>query len=262
MNILVPVKQVATLASEFTLDGRSAPAAQDLQWQLNEWDVFSLEAARGLVEAAGGGEIVVATVGPARAEEALVAGLARGAGRAVRIWDPLLEHADPLAVAAVLAALTAAVAPAPELILCGAQSSDTASASTGIALAGLLDVPRVAVVTAVERDGGSVIVRRELDGGAQEVLRLELPALLTVQSTAEEPRHPTLRAIKQAREKPLARIGLAELGLDAATVQAAAGSRTLRVMERPRRRGAQMLEGSPSAIATRIAEIVHRELSA
>lgn len=253
MKILVPVKHVARIEGEPSFDGTAAIAPEALEWELNEWDAFSLEAAVNLVEAEGG-EVVVATVGEEDAEESLLACLAKGADRAVRLWDPALADVDALAVAAVLAAL--ARREEPDLILAGVQSSDWAAAATGVALAGLLDLPRVAVVTEVERDGDGLVVQRELDGGAVEVIRVPLPALLTVQTGINEPRYATLRAIKMARGKPLDALGLADVGLAADAVVAATGSRTVRLEAPERGEGAAMLEGPPSEIAARIAEIV------
>jgi electron transfer flavoprotein beta subunit len=211
-----------------------------------------------LAEAVGG-EVVVATVGDEPAEEALRAALAKGADRAVRIWDPVLEQADPLAIAAVLAALAGRVD--PQLVLTGVQSSDAANAATGIALAGLLDWPRVAVVRGIEAEGEVLTVERELEGGAAEILRVRLPALLTVQTGINEPRYATLRAIKQARQKPLDLLGLSDLGLDERDMAEVAGSRTVALSRPQRGQGATLLEGSPDAIAGRIAEIIREQLA-
>jgi electron transfer flavoprotein beta subunit len=260
MKVLVPIKQVPTLGEDFALQDAGAILVQARSWELNEWDAFSLEAALQLSEDGEEGEVLVATVGPAQAEEALLACLASGADRATRVWDPVLEGADPLAVAAVLAGLAATEA--PDLILCGAQSSDAANAATGVALAGLLDLAHVAVVDAIERDGDRLTVQRELEGGVVEVLRLSLPALLTVQTQINEPRRPTLRAIKQARAKPLATLELSALGLDADGVLDAAGSRTVGLAERERGEGASMLDGPPREIAARIVELVNAGIRA
>src|SRR5258708_351684 len=201
MKVLVAVKQVASLNEDFELSDSQTVRADALDLQLNEWDAFALEAAVQLVETSSAGEVLAVTVAGRQAEEALLRCLAAGADRAVRVWDPALESADPLAVAAVLAAFAAREA--PDLILCGAQSSDAANAATGVALAGLLDLAHVAVVTAIPRDGQRLTVQREPEGGRSAVLRLSLPALLTVQTGINAPRQPTLRQRKQARESPL-----------------------------------------------------------
>jgi electron transfer flavoprotein beta subunit len=258
VKILVAVKQVARLAPDFALADRARPDPDALEWQLNECDAFSLQAAIDLIETRGEGEILVASVGDERAEQGLLACLAKGADRAIRVWDPALEGADPLAVASVLAALAAGEA--PDLILCGAQSSDAANAATGVALAGLLDLAHVALVSAIEIRDGRLSVQRELDGGVLELLALSPPALLTVQADVNQPRHATLREIKQAREKPLSTLALAALGLDAADVLAASGSRTVALAEPERGDGARMLEGPASEIAARIAEIVREQV--
>ena len=260
MKIVVPVKEVAVLDEEFELlEDRPGVDPDAIEWDLNEWDNFSVEEALQLREDAGDGEVVVISVGGEEAEEGLRACLAKGADRAVRIWDDALEGVDPLAVARVLAA--AVERESPDLVLCGVQSSDGVYSATGVALAEHLGLPRVAVVKALEHDGGALTVERELEGGLVERLRLQLPALLTIQTGINEPRYATLRAIKQAKEKPLDVVGLGELGLDSGTVEAAAGSRVRSMAHPDTGEGAEMLDGSPSEVAARIAEIVKDRMS-
>jgi electron transfer flavoprotein beta subunit len=262
MKIVVPVKQVAALDEEFELlDDGSGVDPDAIEWELNEWDDFSVEAALQLREAEGEGEVVVVSLGDEEAEEGLRACLAKGADRAQRVWDDGLEGADPLAVARVLAA--AVERESPDLVLCGVQSSDGVHGATGVALAAHLGLPRVAVVKALDYDAGSrsATVERELEGGLVELLRLELPALLTIQTGINEPRYANLRAIKQAKEKPLEVLGLSDLGLEEGAVAAAAGSRVRSMAPPEAGGGAEMLNGSASAVAERIAAIVKERLS-
>jgi electron transfer flavoprotein beta subunit len=177
------------------------------------------------------------------------------------VWDESLQDADVLAVTRVLAA--AVERESPELVLCGVQSSDAVNGATGVALAGYLDMPHVAVAKSLEYDAAqaTAIVQRELEGGLVEVLRITAPALLTIQTGINEPRYATLRAIKQAREKPLHVSGLAEIGLDDDAVEQAAGSRTVSIKTPDRGEGAEMLNGSPAAVAARIVEIVKERMS-
>jgi electron transfer flavoprotein beta subunit len=277
MKILVPVKQVARLRGDFAarvVDSADARASavtltpDALEWSTNEWDAFSLELALALRDdAARDGadeiEVVAVTVGSERSEPALRAALAMGAERAIRVWDEALDvaydGADPLSVARVLAAV--AEAESPQLILCGAQSEDMANAATGVAVAGLLDFAHVAVVSAVARDGERLAVQRELEGGAVELLRISTPALLTVQTVANAPRRPNLRAIKQAREASVTVLGLDELGLDSGTLAAAAGARTTGLYARPAGGGATLLDGSPAELGARIAAIVNEAIA-
>jgi electron transfer flavoprotein beta subunit len=264
MKIVVPVKQVAALDEEFELleDG-SGVDPDFLEWDLNEWDTFSLEAALQIREGAGGNEdeVVAVTVGDEEAEEGLLGCLAKGADRALRIWDESLRGADALAVARVLAA--AVERESPDLVLCGVQSSDAVNGATGVALAGYLGLPHVAVAKRLDYHAaeGTATVERELEGGLAEVLRIKTPALLTIQTGINEPRYATLRAIKQARDKPLEVSGLAELRLDDDALARAAGSSTVALKAPDPGEGAEMLNGSPATVAARIVEIVQERMS-
>src|SRR5215211_5716384 len=262
MRIVVPVKQVAVLDEEFELlEDRPGVDPDAIDWELNEWDDFSLEVALRLREAEGQGEVVVISVGGEESEEGLRACLAKGADRALRVWEDSLEGADPLAVARVLAA--AVGRESPDLVLCGVQSSDAVNSATGVALAAHLDLPRVAVVTALDYDAGAgaATVERELEGGLIELLRVRLPALLTIQTGINEPRYANLRAIKQAKEKPLEAMAPSDLGVDEDALAAAAGSRVRSMVPPDPGGGAEMLNGSASAVAERIAEIVKERMS-
>jgi electron transfer flavoprotein beta subunit len=262
MKIVVPVKQVAALDDEFELlDDGSGVDPDFLEFDLNEWDAFSLEAALLLREQTGDGEVVVVTVGDNEAEDALLGCLARGADRAVRVWDESLADADVLMVARAVAA--AVGRESPDLVLCGVQSSDAVNGATGVAVAGFLDMPHVAVVKALDYDpaSGTAAVKRELEGGLVEVLKVRSPALLTIQTGINEPRYANLRAIKQARDKPMEVTAPADLGLEAATLEAAAGARRRALRHPDRGEGAEMIDGSPAEIAARIVEIVRDRMS-
>ncbi|MGH2851031.1 MAG: electron transfer flavoprotein subunit beta/FixA family protein [Solirubrobacteraceae bacterium] len=253
MKVVVPVKQVAKLDEDFELRGGDVDPA-GLEWELNEWDTFSLEAALQLRDAAGGGEVVAVSVGDEEAEAGLLRCLAMGADRGIRIWHDGLEGADALAIARVVAA--AVERESPDLVLCGVQSSDAVNSATGIAIAGHLGLAHVAVVKRIELTGSTATCERELEGGLVEVLRIELPALLTIQTGINEPRYATLRAIKQAREKPLDVVAPAAIGIEPAQIDAASGGRR-RALEPPQVwRGAEMLDGTTAEVAERIAAIV------
>jgi electron transfer flavoprotein beta subunit len=255
MKIVVPVKQVAVLDDEFELaDDGSSVDPDYIDWEQNEWDAFSLEAAIQLREAAGDGEVVAVTVGDEDTEDGLRAALAKGVDRSVRVWDDALEGADALVVARVLAGVVERES--PDLVLCGVQSSDAVNSATGIALAGFLSLPHVAVVKGIVADGGELTLERELEGGLVELLRVPLPALVTIQTGINEPRYANLRAIKQARDKPLDVYTPDEVGVDAGALAAAAGSHRRRLVTPDRGEGAEMLDGSASDVAERIATIV------
>jgi electron transfer flavoprotein beta subunit len=255
MKIVVPIKQVATPDEDFALsDDERTVEADALEWDLNEWDTFSIEAALELRDSGGDGEVVVVTVGNDEAREGLLTALAMGADRAVHVTHEALEDLDAIAVARILAAVVGRES--PDLVLCGVQSSDAVNGATGVALAGFLDLPRVAVVRKIELDAGAATVERELEGGLVETVRVRTPALLTVQTGINEPRYATLRGIRQASAKPMEVLTLAEAGVDDATLEAATGSRLVKLAAPPKGEGAEMLDGGAADIAERIATII------
>lgn len=243
MRTLVCIKQVKNLGDEveFTADGTDVDPDY-LDAALNEWDSYATEEALRLREA-GGGEVVVVTCGPRESEAALRRCLAMGADRAVRVEG--VEGHDPIRVAHALAAVVRDES--PDLVLCGVQSSDSVQAATGTALAELVGLPRVAVVTRLEPGAGSARVHRELEGGIVDVVDVDLPAVLTIQTGINEPRYANLRAIKQAEQ--------VEVAVRAAA-DAPSASRVRRMFTPPRGEGAEMLGGDPAEVARRIAEIV------
>ena len=165
MKIVVCVKRVGLLGDDFELREDESDVDEDyLDWALNEWDSYAIEEALRLRESAGVGEVVVLTAGGGDAEEVLVRGLAMGADRAVRASIEERASSDPLSVATALAAIIRVEQ--PDLILCGALSSDSGHGATAAALAGLLGIPCAAVVTRVESDpaAGKATVYREPRG--------------------------------------------------------------------------------------------------
>ncbi len=192
--------------------------------------------------------MVVVTVGGEDAEAALRRCLAMGADRAIRIEA---EPLDPISTARLLAGVVADEG--PDLVLCGVQSSDSVQGATGVALAELLGLPRVAVVTNVDWNGtGPATVSRELEGGLVDVVEVETPALLTIQTGINEPRYATLRAIKQAEQREIAVV---------APTEAEPAYRVRRMFAPAKGAGAELLNGSPAEIARRIAEIVRERLA-
>jgi electron transfer flavoprotein beta subunit len=214
---------------------------------LNEWDACAVEEAIQIRERLGEGEVVVVTVGDEEAEGALRRCLAMGADRAVRVDA---EPRDPISTARALAEVVAGES--PDLVLTGVQSADSVQGSTGVALAELLGLPRVAVVTKIEWSGsGPATVDRELEGGLVDVVEVDTPALLTIQTGINQPRYANLRAIKQAEQQEIAVVG-ADVGEPAYRVR--------RMFSPPRGSGAELLEGNAAQVAQQIAELLKERL--
>jgi electron transfer flavoprotein beta subunit len=249
--MVVCVKQVGILGEdvEFVPDGTDIDP-DFLDHVVNEWDMHAIEEALRIREARGSGEVLAVSVGGRDAETCLRRSLATGVDRAVRVES---AAADPFSVARALAYVIEREA--PDLILCGAQSSDSVQAATGGALAGLLGYPCVAVVTSLElsSDGRGMTVQRELEGGLREIVDVDLPAVVTIQTGINDPRYATMRAVREAAQR--------DIEVAVAPLEGKPAYRVLRMYTPPRRAGAQVIEGSPSEIASKIAAIVSERLT-
>ena len=258
MKILVAVKQVAALDEDFEIreDGRDVDP-DFLIRDLNEWDDFSLEEAVKIKEAATQPvEVVAVSVGPDEVDESLRKCLAKGADRAIRIWDEAIKGSDSIAIARLLAAV--AKREAPDMMFAGVQSSDQSFASTGIATAALLGWAHAAVVSHLSYTPGakSAVFRRELEGGLLHEVEIHCPAVLTIQLGINTPRYASLRSIKQAAAKPIETLSLADLGVGAAAVGEAGSLSRVRRMYVPDKGRAQLIEGDVAQQAARLAEII------
>jgi electron transfer flavoprotein beta subunit len=247
MKVVVCVKQVAALGDEveFTDDERDVDP-DFLDYALNEWDTYATEEALRLTEASGG-EVVVVSVGPEDVEDCMRRCLAMGADRGIRVESD--EKLDPIQVARALVEVVQGES--ADLVFTGVQSADAVQAATGTALAELLDLPRVAVVTKIELGDGKATVSRELEGGLVDVVEVDTPALLTIQTGINEPRYATLRAIKQAEEKEIEVRQPGDVGEPAYRVR--------KMFVPPKGEGAEMLNGSAADVAQRIKEIVEEK---
>ena len=258
MKILVAVKQVAALDEDFEIRADGKDVDEDFfLYDLNEWDDFSLEEAMKIKEASDTEvEVVVVSVGPDRVDESLRKCLAKGADRAIRVWDDAIEGSDAIAVGRILAAV--AKKEAPDMVFAGVQSSDQAHSSTGISTAAYLDWPHAAVVADLQYIPGSktAVIRRELEGGMLQEVEINCPAVLTIQLGINKPRYASLRGIKQAAAKPIEEVSLADLGLAAAEVGSDSSMSRVRRMYVPAKGRAQMIEGTIAEQAARIIEII------
>lgn len=212
MDIVVCIKRVPeTAEADLVIDkGKKGIDTDGLVFSINEWDNYAVEAAIQLKEAQGG-TITVISAGPEESNEVLRRALAMGADEAIRLTDPAFEGSDAYAMAKILAA---AIRDIPhDLILTGVQADDDGFGAVGVALAQMLDLPYAALVTDINLEGDTLTVHRELEGGLEEVDKLKLPALLTIQTGINEPRYVSIMGIRRVAKKEIAVKGASDLGL-------------------------------------------------
>lgn len=252
MDIIVCVKRVPlTQEVDLEIDQSKKGVRKDmLAYVINEWDNYAVEEAILLKEKLGGA-VTAITVGHEDDEEVLRRTLAMGADTAIRI-DPGDHDLDSFILSKTLAEVIKAMD--CDLVLTGVQADDDNHGMMGIMLAEHLGLAHAAVVNGVEPEGDGATIRVELEGGIDEVSKIRLPALLSIQTGINEPRYVSIMGIRKAAKKELKVIQLNEVGLSDDDL----APRTFieEVFLPPETEGAEMIEGDPSTVAENIIRIV------
>ena len=256
MEILVCVKKVPDTADAEVIlkpDGTGI-REDDLASGINEWDNYAVEEAIRIKEAHGG-TVTVVTIGSGDSEDVLRRCLAMGADNAIMIDDAPFKGADPYGIARGLRGIVGKGS--YDLVLSGALAGDDGFGMVGPVLAGFLGWPHATLVTSILLEGKQVLVTRELEGGLEEMLKIGLPAVLTIQTGINEPRYVSIMGIRKVRAKEIpvldpAAVGLApgEIGENANLV------RRTGLAAPPAGKEAEMIKGTPAEIARKILEIV------
>ena len=208
MKIVVTVKQVPDPNSNLTLEADNT-LSREKEVVLDPGDECGVEEALQLKEAHGG-EVILVSMGPERAKDAIRKGLSMGADRGILVTDPQLAGADAFLTARALA--VAIKAEGPDLVICGTESYDGSTGMVPPMLAELLGLPQVSFAKKVEVDGSNLKVHRQTADGYQ-VVDIATPALITVTAGIAEPRYASLKGIMAARSKEIKQVGLGDLGV-------------------------------------------------
>ena len=227
MKVLIGIKLVvdANVKIRVRADGSGVETA-GLKHSINPFCEIAVEEAVRLKEKGAADEIVVVSIGPAAAQEALRAALAVGADRAIHVLTD--EEVQPLAVAKTLKAIVEKEQ--PQLVILGKQAIDDDCNQTGQMLAALLGWPQGTFASKVVAGDGGITVTREIDGGL-ETVELTLPAVVTSDLRLNEPRYASLPNIMKAKKKPIETLAPDALGVDIAP-----RLKVLKVEEPPKRK--------------------------
>ncbi len=242
MKILVAVKRVVDYNVKVRVksDGSGVDLA-NVKMSMNPFDEIAVEEAVRLKEAGIASEVIVVSCGPVACQETLRTAMALGADRAVLVdTDAELQ---PLAVAKLIAAL--AKKELPQLVIFGKQAIDDDANQTGQMFAALMGWPQGTFASKVVKEGDSLKVTREVDGGC-ETLELKLPAVVTTDLRLNEPRYATLPNIMKAKKKPMETLKPADLGVDVTP-----RLKTLKVVE-PGKRSAGVIVADVKALVEKL----------
>jgi electron transfer flavoprotein beta subunit len=210
MKIAVCVKQVPE-AAHLRIDPGSKRLDRGGEGALNAFDANAVEEALRLKDATGDGEVVVVSLGPAKAQDALRKALAMGADRAVLVSDDAAAGSDLIATSYALA--KALERESPDLVLFGQQAGDSDGAVLWGAVAERLRRPVVSQAAELNHADGKLTVKRQTEFG-YDVIEAPLPAVVAVSDAINEPRYPSLKGIMGAKSKPQETLSLGDLGVE------------------------------------------------
>ncbi|MBP2638204.1 MAG: carD 1 [Firmicutes bacterium] len=200
MEIVVCVKQVPD-TTEVKIDPvTNTLIRQGVPSIVNPFDKNAVEAAIQLKEKHGG-KVTVISMGPPQAKDALKECLSMGADEALLVSDRAFGGADTLATSYTLAAAIRKIGQV-DMIICGKQAIDGDTAQVGPEIAEHLNWAQVTCVSKIEVDGQKVRLEREHDEG-YEIIETQMPVLLTVLKSINEPRYPTVKGTMKANRREI-----------------------------------------------------------
>ncbi|HEX4520786.1 MAG TPA: electron transfer flavoprotein subunit beta/FixA family protein [Gaiellaceae bacterium] len=209
MKIVACVKAVPDAVSGRRIDPSSGRLERSGELALSDFDLHPVEEGLRLRDAAGEGEVVVVSLGPSSAGDALRKTLAMGADRSVLVSDDGFEGADLITTAHALAGAIARES--ADIVLFGQQSADGDGACLWAAVAELMGRPAISQVAELTVESGAVVGRRQTEFGYERI-RAPLPAVVGVSDSINEPRYPSLKGIMGAKSKPQVSLSAADVG--------------------------------------------------
>jgi electron transfer flavoprotein beta subunit len=256
MKIAVCAKYVPEASAARRIDPSTKRLDRSGEGVLNPFDANAVEEALKLRDATGEGEVVIVSLGPEKALEAMRRALAMGADRVVLVSDAAAAGSDLVATARVLAA--ALEREEADLVLFGQQANDGDGAVLWAAVADRLQRPLISQVAELTHEDGKVRGKRQTEFG-YDVIEASLPAVVAVSDAINVPRYPALKGIMGAKKKPQETLSLADLGVPAEEAGEAGSRTTVEALNDPPARGDLVKLEDDGSAAEKIVEFLQEK---
>jgi electron transfer flavoprotein beta subunit len=259
VNIVVLIKQVPESEAMVQIKADGSGVEVEDRYALNFFDSLAVEEALRIKEQVGEGTVTVITLGTQKSLEALRTGIAMGADEAVLLEDPAFVGGDEYATATALAAAVKGME--WDVILCGKEAFDDSSGIVGPLVAEFLGIPHITTVVKVEisLEERTVIIEREIEGG-KEVIKAQLPVLLTAQKGLNEPRVPPVTGVMKALRTEIKKLDLAAIGLSQDEVgKGGSQEEILRYHRPPQRSPVTMIQGEAGDVVQQVVALLKEE---
>ena len=249
MKIAVLIKQVPGSESPLPLNSTQTWVDEaQVTYTMNPPDNYALEEALLIKEKVGDGEVVLVSLGPERVKKVIREGLAKGADRGIHLEEDSQIETDPLSIARSFASVLQDEN--FDLILTGLQSDDTGMGQTGVLIGEFLEMTTATLVVETKILNGQIRIKRELESGWFQWVKLPLPSSISIQSGLNTPRYPSLKGIMGAKKKEIRVISASEhqSGSRAQAIDQVFMPQTTKKTE--------VIEGNADTVVERIVEIL------
>ena len=253
MNIYVCIKQVPDTETKIKLNAdNSGIDPTGIKWIMSSYDEFAVEESLRLRDKNPGSTVTVLSAGPARVVDTIRTALAMGADQAIHVEIP--ETADNNLAAKALAGALKKEAKV-DIVFTGKEAIDDGAAQVSQLVAEYFGMPYITVVLGAEYGGTSVKCRREIEGGAIEVIEASLPVLIAAQKGLNEPRYASLPNIMKAKKKEVKALKMADVGVSDADQKI----RYKNYQLPPPKQAGKKIAGDPATQAKELARLLHEE---
>jgi len=253
MNIYVCVKQVPDTETKIKLGaGNNGIETAGIKWIMSPYDEFAVEEALRLREKNAGSIVTVLSAGPTRVVDTIRQALAMGADNGIHIDVP--ENADNNLCAKALAGALKKEAKI-DLVFSGKEAIDDGAAQTSQLAAEYAGLPILTVILNAEYMPTGVKAKREVEGGAIEMLEAPLPVWIAAQKGLNEPRYASLPNIMKAKKKEVKAYKMADVGASDADQKI----RYKNYQLPPPKQAGKKIAGEPAAQAKELVRLLHEE---
>ena len=262
MNIIVCIKQVPD-----TTDVRIDPETNTLirsgvKCIINPFDMYAIEEAIRIKEKFGG-NVIILTMGPPQAEDALREAISLGADEAILVSDRLFAGSDTWATSYTLSKAVSKIGDYG-LIICGKQAIDGDTAQVGPGISAHLDIPQITYVKKVEEislENNKYIKAERMTEEGYEIIESPLPCLLTVVKEINEPRLPSLKGKMKAKKVEIKKWEVKDLDVDPGLLGLnGSPTKVVKIFTPPPREGGQILEGDAKEVSQKLVEALKNDI--
>jgi len=256
MKIIVCIKQVPDTTNVKIDPETNTLIREGVESIINPFDTYAIEEGLRIKERLENVEVIVLSMGPPQAEEALREAISMGVDRAVLLSDRKVAGSDTWATSY---ALSKAIDKIGDyfLIICGKQAIDGDTAQVGPGISSWLDLPQATYVKHIEEISVEKAVVERMTEEGYDILEVPFPAVFTVVKEINEPRFPSLKGKMRAKKAEIEVYSADDLGLDDASIGLnGSPTRVVKIFTPPTREKGTMLEGDINESAAKLADLI------